>query len=254
MRSTTNNQYIQPGNSKLSGKRAAGFCHSHRLDAVEQIAAGLAYGIRNPLTVIKGYLQVYQRNPAYCTREALNLMLREVEDIEAITSSLISLVRNTTTEKSPQDLNQILSKLFPVIQAEAIQHGVAAELYLSDRLPLLAANREEMQQLIINLARNSLEAMSGSGRLAIGTSSKENKVVLFVRDEGSGIPPEQIKKIFTPFYTTKSGNAGLGLTVGLSIIKRHQGRMQITSTIGAGTTVRAVFPVWQQRKESYNGE
>jgi two-component system, sporulation sensor kinase E len=251
---TNDDDYIQLEDSRVSEERTTGFNRDPRLDAIEQIAASLAHGIRNPLTVIKGYLQFCQSNPSYCTRESFNLMMQEVECIEELINSLISLARNKAIEKSPQDLNQILIKLFPVIQAEAIQHGITAELCLSDILPVLEANREELRQLIVNLTRNGLEAMSGSGRLTIGTGSEAGKVVLSVQDEGSGISPEQIKKIFDPFYTTKVGNVGLGLAIGLSIVERHQGNIQIASNIGEGTTVRVVFPILEQYKEFLDGK
>ena len=252
---TTNDDiYIKMEDSRVSVERLTGFNRDPRLNVIEQIAASLAHGIRNPLTVIKGYLQFCQSNPSYCTRESFNLMMQEVECIEELISSLISLARNKVIEKNPQDLNLMLINLFPVIQAEAIQHGITAELCLSDKLPVLEANMEEMRQLIIHLARNGLEAMSGSGRLTIGTGSEGGKVVLSVKDEGSGISLEQIKKIFDPFYTTKGGNAGLGLAIGLSIVERHQGNIQIASNIGEGTTVRVVFPILEQQREFVDGK
>jgi signal transduction histidine kinase len=91
--------------------------------------------------------------------------------------------------------------------------------------------------------------MSGNGRLTIGTGSEAGKLVLSVQDEGCGISPEQMKKIFDPFYTTKDGNAGLGLAAGLSIVERHQGNIWVDSNPGEGTTVNVVFPVSEQHKE-----
>lgn len=128
---------------KLPKKRDAGFGDRQRQDAVEQIAAGLAYGMRNPLTVIKGYLQLYQCNPAYCTQESFCLMLRETEAIETVTSNLITVVRNLAAEKSPQEL-QLLCSLLPMVSA-AVPHR-AAVLAHSHRHPLCAANGEALHE------------------------------------------------------------------------------------------------------------
>jgi two-component system, sporulation sensor kinase E len=250
----TNDDDTKLEQSRGSEGRLTGFNRDFRLEGIEKIAASLAHAIRNPLTVIKGYLQFCQTNPAYCTPDSFTLMIREVECIEELISSLIALARNQAIEKSPQDLNQILISLFPVIQAEAVQHGITARLCLDAKLPVLEANRKELRQLIINLARNGLEAMSGNGRLTIGTGSEAGKLVLSVQDEGCGISPEQTKKIFDPFYTTKDGNAGLGLAVGLSIVERHQGNIWVDSNPGEGTTVNVVFPVSEQHKELCDGK
>lgn len=140
-------------NRKLSETCDANF-GDRRPDAVEQFAASLAYGVRNPLTVIKGYLQLYHCNPAYCTQESLLLMLREAEAIEAVTGSLIAVVRQLTAEKSPQEL-QLLCRLLPMAPA-AIPHGAAALTHSgipperikkgmlkrhSDRMPLASTAR-----------------------------------------------------------------------------------------------------------------
>lgn len=243
MRLAASDNYIKLEDNQALEERITGFSRDCRLDIIGQIAVGLAHGIRNPLTVIKGYAQFCQSRPSHCTHEFFDLMIQEVECIEELISSFISLARNKAIEKTPQNLNQILTKLFPIIQAEAIRHGVIAELFLNDRLPALDGSMEEIRQLIMNLARNGVEAMSGSGKLTIGTDSEADKVILYVQDEGRGISLEQREKIFDPFYTTKDDNMGLGLAIGLSIVERHQGYIQIDSNIGIGTTVRVIFPI-----------
>lgn len=248
MHPTASDDYYIKLGSKAAKEKITSSSRGSRMDVIEQIAVGLAHGIRNPLTVIKGYVQFCQSKPSCCTGDAFELIMEEVKCIEELVSSLISLARNKAIEKTPQNLNQIITKLFPVIQAEAIRHGVIVELFLSDALPTLNASGDEMRQLIMQLARNGVEAMPGSGKLIIGTGSEAGKVVLYIQDEGGGISLENIDKIFDPFYTTKDGNSGLGLAIGLSIVERHQGHIQIASNIGGGTTVRVAFPVLEEYK------
>lgn len=250
----SDNYYIMLKDSKASKEKITDFSSSSQLDVIGQIAVGLAHGIRNPLTVIKGYVQFCQSKSSCCTRDSFELIMQEVECIEGLISSFISLARNKTIEKKPQDLNQIIIKLFPAIQADAARYGIIAELLLTDSLPALDASGDELRQLILHLARNGVEAMSDCGRLTIGTGSEPGKVFLYVQDEGSGISQEHIDKIFDPFYTTKDGNSGLGLAIGLSIVERHQGRIQIASNMGVGTVVRVVFPVLEQCKGFLHGK
>ncbi|HWR42360.1 two-component system sensor histidine kinase NtrB [Sporomusa sp.] len=214
-----------------------------RRDLIGRIAIGVAHEIRNPLTVIKGYLQLQGKKSAYCTGESLDIILQELHKIEELVTDIISLAHNKVSKKTPENLNRILEKVYPDVRRAAARNGIVAELRLSDNLPLLNLNAEEIEQLIMNLAYNGIEAMRTSGRLTLGAVRESNGVILYVQDEGRGIPPEQIEQIFDPFYTTKANNTGLGLAVSLSIVERHQGEIEIISTIGAGSVFKILFPV-----------
>ena len=127
-------------NRKLSQTCDTDFGDRRRPDAVEQFAASLAYGVRNPLTVIKGYLQLYQCNPAHCTQESLQLMLREAEAIETVTVSLIAVVRQLAAEKSLQELQLFYRLLTPAVMPHS------AALSHSGRSPLCSANGEAVDE------------------------------------------------------------------------------------------------------------
>jgi two-component system, sporulation sensor kinase E len=214
-----------------------------RLDLIDQIAIGVAHEIRNPLTVIKGYLQLMDNKPPFFRPESRGIIFQELSRIEVFLSGFISLARSKAIKKVPQDLNYILEQLYPAIQAYAGWLDMGTELLLRDNLPILAVDAEEIKELVIHLVRNAIEAMLPQGRLTIGTIQESGSVVLYVSDEGSGIPQGQLEKIFDPFYTTKSNRTGLGLAIGRSIVDRHQGRIEIDSQVGVGTTVRILFPV-----------
>ncbi|SMC51025.1 two-component system sensor histidine kinase NtrB [Sporomusa malonica] len=221
-----------------------------RRELIDRIAMGVAHEIRNPLTVIKGYLQLQERKSAYCTGESLGIIYQELHRIEALATNIIALAQNKAIKKSPVNLNGLLKKIYPVIQSAALKNGIVTELLLGDNLPMLDLNAEEIEQLVVNLACNGIEAMQANGRLTIGAVRKSSRVILYIQDEGSGIPPEQLEQIFDPFYTTKECNTGLGLAVSRSIVERHHGKIKIVSTLGAGSVFKILFPILERGQHS----
>ncbi|MDF2570952.1 MAG: kinA [Sporomusa sp.] len=216
---------------------------SSRRALIGRMAIGVAHEIRNPLTVIKGYLQMQEKKSAYCTGESLTIILQELHQIEVLVTNIISLAQNKAIQKKPEDLNQIVERIYPAIHHAAVKQGIMTELRLADNLPLLDLHAEEIEQMILNLALNGIEAMQASGSIRIGTIRKSGSVILYVQDEGAGIPPEQREEIFDPFYSTKASNTGLGLAISLNIIERHQGAIEVNSTLGVGSVFKVLFPI-----------
>ncbi|WP_371363496.1 Sporulation kinase E [Sporomusa rhizae] len=214
-----------------------------RRNIIGCMAVGVAHEIRNPLTVIKGYLQLQEKKSACCTSETLGIVFQELRRIETLITNIISLAQNKAISKAPENLNRLLERVYPDVQSAADDSDILTELQLDENLPMLELNAEEIEQLVLHLARNGIEAMQANGRLTIGTIYKASWVVLYVQDEGSGIAPEQLEKIFDPFYTTKETNTGLGLAVSLSIVERHQGKIEIASNVGMGSVVQILLPV-----------
>ncbi len=216
---------------------------SSRRALISQIAIGVAHEIRNPLTVIKGYLQLQEKKSVHGTDESLGIIFEELHQIELLVTNIISLAQNKAIKKRPENLNNILERIYPAVQRAAGQNGIITELRLGSNLPMLDLHAQEIEQMVLNLTRNGIEAMRANGRLTIGTVRKSGRVILYVQDEGGGIPPEQRKQIFDPFYTTKVGNTGLGLAISLSIVERHQGEMEVVSTLGVGSIFKTLFPI-----------
>ena len=203
----------------------------------------MAHEIRNPLTVIKGYLQLRQKKSAYCAGESLGIVFQELQRIEVLISNIISLAQNKAIKKKPENINHILEGMYPTIQRAVADNGIMSELLLEDNLPMLNVNAAEIEQMVLNLVWNSIEAMPMGGTLRIGTCRQSGSVRLYVQDEGSGIPAEHQEQIFDPFYTTKSEHTGLGLAICLSIVERHQGEIEVRSSLGAGSRFTVLFPV-----------
>lgn len=216
-----------------------------RRNLLDRIAIGVAHEIRNPLTVVKGYLQL-QAKKSGDGNESLEIVFQELLRIENLVSNIVALAHSKVSKKNPEDLSGILKKVYPVIQNAALKNGIVTELKLADNLPLLDLHAGEVEELILQLASNGIEAMTASGKLTLGIERKPGSVILYVKDKGCGIPAGQIKQIFDPFFTTKAGNTGLGLAMGLSIVERHQGRIEVISALGKGSTFKILFPVAQK--------
>lgn len=206
-----------------------------RLNTVGELAAGIGHEIRNPLTTVRGYLQLFENREKYAEhREQFATMIEELDRANAIISEYLSLARTKAAEPGQGDLNAVLRALYPLLQADAVRAGHTLELVTGD-IPAVRFDEREIRQLVLNLARNGLEAMKPGGRLTISTFCDKDGVVLAVADAGGGIPQDVLDKLGTPFLTTKEHGTGLGLAVCRRIAARHGARFDV-STSPAGTT------------------
>lgn len=211
-----------------------------RLNAIGEVAASIVHEIRNPMTVVRGYLQMLQQKDGLVSyKKSFNIMIDELDRANIIITEFLSLTRNAPAEVKRQSLNCILATILPLIQADAIKTGKVINLELGD-IPDLNLDEKQIRQLILNLTRNGLEAMSERGFLTIKTYVDADEVVLSVKDEGKGIAPEMLQKLGTPFFTTKEQGAGLGLTVCYKIAESHGAFITIETDI-KGTTFMVHF-------------
>lgn len=211
-----------------------------RLNLIGEMAAGIGHEVRNPMTTVKGFLQLMEEKDRYAQdREYFKLMLSELDRANSIISEFLSLAKNKAVDLKEKDLNSIIDSLFPLIRADALVKDKSVEKELGG-LPVLLLDEKEIRQLILNLVRNGLEAMSAGGRLIIRTMVDAGEVVLAVQDEGIGIEDEVLDKIGTPFFTTKDHGTGLGLAVCHSIAVRHKAVINV-ETSPKGTTFYVRF-------------
>lgn len=193
-----------------------------RLKIVGEMAAGIAHEIRNPMTTVRGFLQMLG-NKEGCVqfKDYFSLMIEELDRANSIINEFLSVARNKPVNLSVQNLNNIVNTLFPLLQADAMASDKYVKLELADHIPCIPLNEKEIRQLILNLTRNGLEAMDAGGCLTIQSFYDEKYVSLVVKDQGIGIKPELIKKIGIPFFTTKDNGTGLGMALCYSIAERH---------------------------------
>jgi signal transduction histidine kinase len=172
-------------------------------------------------------------------QEHYTLMIEELDRANSIITEYLSLARDKMVDLKPRFLDSIVRALYPMIQADAGYSDKQVRLDLG-RPPKLLLDENEIRQLIMNLARNGIEAMQPCGTLTIGTSSDEGEAVLFIKDEGPGIDSQILEKIGTPFITTKENGTGLGLAVCYSIAVRHTAKIEV-DTSAKGTTFLVRF-------------
>ncbi len=229
------------------------------LAAVGRMAVGLAHEIRNPLSAIRGAVQLMQRELGEDRRfrEYTDVLLTEVTRVNRIIEMLLDLGRPVSLRLAPLNLHQLLERVALLLEEAAAQQGVLIVRRYDPSLPPILADEDRMLQVFHNLARNALEAMPGGGRLTLVTrlslSPLFSKVDLGqgprsmaevqVADEGQGIPEAARAQLFTPFFTTKDRGLGLGLALCHRILEEHKGTIQVQSEPGRGTCVSCFLPV-----------
>ncbi|WP_050809793.1 ATP-binding protein [Desulfosporosinus sp. OT] len=212
-----------------------------RLNVIGQLAAGLGHEVRNPLTTIRGFLQMLQsKTDLHTYKGHFDLMIEELDRTNSIITDFLSLAKNKPTELKRQCLNKLLANLFPLLEADAYTQGKKCVFEPGD-LPNLDINTNEIIQLVLNFARNGLEAMPLDGCLTINTFMEGQNIVLSFKDEGTGIKLEDVLKLGISFFTTKENGTGLGLPMCYSIADRHNAQIELT-TGPDGTTFFVRFP------------
>ncbi|MDR3540436.1 MAG: PAS domain S-box protein [Desulfosporosinus sp.] len=211
-----------------------------RLSLIGEMAAGIAHEIRNPMTIVKGFLQILgERKENQQNKEYYDLMIEELNRANSIISEFLSLAKNKTVALKMQNLNSIIEAIYPLIQADAMINDIYIKLEL-EKISDLLLDEKEIRQLILNLVRNGLEAITSGGNLTIRTYLEGSEAVLAVQDRGNGIPAEILDKIGTPFFTTKDNGTGLGLATCYSIAARQNASIKI-DTGHEGTTFYVRF-------------
>ena len=211
-----------------------------RLNIVGEMAASIGHEVRNPMTTVRGYLQIFQRRAEFTKYgEQLSTMIEEIDRANSIITEFLSLAKNKAVEMQTGNLNTVIQTLFPLIQAEAFRMGHEF-VGIEGTIPAIKFSEQEIRQLILNLTRNSLEAMSTRGILTVKTYSCGDDVVLEIQDTGKGIPDEILKELGKPFVTTKDNGTGLGLPICYRIAQRHKAELKINST-PQGTSVSIRF-------------
>jgi signal transduction histidine kinase len=211
-----------------------------RLNLIGEMAAGIGHEIRNPMTTVRGFLQML-RNKQCCTgyKEYFDVMIEELDRANYIITEFLTLAKNKPVDLEIKNLNSIIRALSPLITADAANKSINVEMALEDT-PDFLLNQKEIRQLVLNLVRNGLEAMSSGGLLTIRTYTEGDLVILSVQDQGKGISPELLDRLGTPFFTTKDTGTGLGLAICYSITARHGAAIKIKTGSG-GTTFKVRF-------------
>ncbi|MGN7385301.1 ATP-binding protein [Paenibacillus sp. SAFN-117] len=220
---------------------------SDRLAMIGQIAAGTAHEIRNPLTSIKGFMQVLKNTfiekGMVKEQEYTDIMLTEINRINELVSEFLLLSKPKNVSYHKVDIKLVMREILPIISNEALLHGVSVQYDAIPGLPKVIADSELLKQVFLNLCKNGIEAMADGGILTITekVDYEELMVHIEIHDTGPGIPNFVIDKIFDPFFTTKENGTGLGLSVCQRIIHDIGGTIRVASK-GYGTTFSVSIP------------
>ncbi|WP_289138282.1 ATP-binding protein [uncultured Brevibacillus sp.] len=217
---------------------------SEKLALVGQLAAGAAHEIRNPLTVIYGFIQLLEQRLSREERDLhyLPLILQEIERVNRIVTELLMLSKPSQPDYREVTLTSVTQSILPLMNAEAMLHGIEIVDRCSPDIRI-HVDVEQLKQILLNLMKNSIESMKEGGILVIESHLDEKAVHIHVRDTGEGIPPEYLVRIFDPFFSLKEDGTGLGLPISRRMVENHGGEMKVNSKIGKGTEIIISLPI-----------
>jgi two-component system, sporulation sensor kinase E len=224
-----------------------------RLSLVGQMAASLSHEIRNPLAVIRGFLQLHSRRAEHQpAKEQFELLLGEIDRVSHIVQAFLELSHSGGGEWRQQPLDQVVQQLAPLLSSEAAIHGIALQLDLQPTPELLMC-RNDIKQLLLNLYRNAIEACEGNGTVSVSTGvSADGHPFLRVQDDGCGMPQQVLERLGTPFNSTKANGTGLGLPLCLSVAEAHSAELSFQPASRRGTVASVLFPVPQSEAVAVN--
>lgn len=260
------NFYLSPIDSPLGGgnfgwvmlvrdqtasrREAEDHLESERLNALTLLAAGVAHEIGNPLNSLDIHLQLLERklrklppgDRAPLT-EHVDTARREIQRLDTILRQFLQAIRPTTPDRESCDLHQILHDTLKLLEPELSSRDIQVELDLDPDFPRLELDGGQFQQVFYNLVRNAYQAVRGAGGLIrISTWHNDYECRISIRDNGSGIPPEQMGSLFEPYRTTKQAGTGLGLLIVRRVVREHGGEIEIESEPDVGTAIHIHLP------------
>ncbi len=224
-----------------------------RSTALGELVGTTTHEFNNVLMTIINYAKMGMRHRDDATRDkALEKILNASQRAAKITNSVLAMARNRSNNFEPTDLKKLVEETMILLEREMNKYRIAVEFHLED-VPPVHAIGNQLQQVLLNLLINARQAMQEGGRLIIGLkpdTDKHDVVALSIRDFGTGIPAEELRKIFQPYFSTKDGpdetgkgGTGLGLATCRNIIETHGGKIRVESSVGQGTCFTLLFPV-----------
>ena len=218
--------------------------NSEKLASVGRIAAGVAHEIGNPLTSVLGHTEIlYKRlkrkkiNDKEVLLDLVERMRKETERINRIIKDLLQFSKPPSSQIEDVDVNRLIQDSLNVVSVQERFQDIVLDLSLAENLPLAKGNSDQLQQVLLNILINAADAMPQGGSISMKTEKKSGWLTISVRDEGEGIPADDLDKVFDPFYTTKSPDkgTGLGLSISVKIIEDLGGKIKVESKRGKGT-------------------
>ncbi|MEL3972945.1 ATP-binding protein [Rossellomorea oryzaecorticis] len=215
-----------------------------KLSVVGELAAGIAHEIRNPLTSIKGFIQLLEENE-HVAESYLAVMSSEMDRINQIVGELLILSKPQMREFTTFDMKEVLDYTTKVMGHEALLKGITIYENCPDAPMKVYGDKNQIIQVLINIVKNAIDAMN-EGNITVDCSIGDKHINISVLDQGTGISPERLKRLGEPFFTLKEKGMGLGLTISQKILEDHKGSLHIESEVNKGTKVNVLLPRYME--------
>lgn len=216
---------------------------TEKLALLGELAAGIGHEIRNPLTVIKGFISLMLQDTSFLTPKFIKLIESEIDHINQTAGELMMLAKPQQQQITNVDLHDLLDEVILLLDSEAFKRRVTVQTNYTGNSLLSCGDKHQLKKAFFNLLKNAIESMEEKrgGYVFVSCTESDNNIIVTVRDQGQGIPAEQIDHLGEPFYTTKKKGNGLGLMVTYRVIKNHGGNISCESILSKGTTFTITF-------------
>jgi len=223
---------------------------SDTLSVVGELAAGIAHEIRNPMTAVKGFIQLLQTSVKEDFSTYFHVITTELNRIETIITEFLVLAKPQAVHYFSQNINTIMLETLELMGAQALLENIQFESDFEEKDFPVFCEANQLKQVLINILKNAIEVMPAGGIIQVKTRKwGNNQVRITITDEGQGIPEEKIKKLGEPFYTTKERGTGLGLMVSYKIIEEHAGMIEVESEVGKGSSFHILLPLYKKENQ-----
>jgi len=227
--------------------------HTNKLASIGRLAAGVAHEINNPLAIINQKSGLIEDYLGLCPpfeysdkiQKSLRGIAESVTRCKNITQRLLGFARRVETSIEQVDLNQVVQEVIRFLENESLHNRIQVEKELEERLPLVWSDRGQLQQILLNITNNAIDAIVYDGSIKIATEYIDNAVQISISDNGPGMPPNVLEHIFEPFFTTKAQGkgTGLGLSITYGLVKKLGGTIKVESCVGTGTEFTIRIPI-----------
>lgn len=211
-----------------------------RIMLTSQLSAGLVHEIRNPLTSLKGFLQLIQAGVRQ-KEQYYRVILNEIEKLEHITTELLQLGKPLKRSKQRENIADLIRDVIFLFQVQADFHNIEFKLNMEDDV-FFTCNALQIKQILMNIIKNGAEAMHKKGTISISLKKSDKLIEIHITDEGKGIAAKDVSQLHEPFFSTKDDGTGLGLLVTNHLVEIHNGKLTVQSTENIGTTFSIIFP------------
>lgn len=216
---------------------------AEKFNVVSELAASVAHEIRNPMTTVRGFMQLLLREELTLEQKSfIDISIQELDHAQDVINQYLSLAKPQTEEYEVFSLTETMNESVDVMSTYAVMNSIQIHQKIENGLNIKGM-KLEVKQVLLNLLKNAIEAVKENGEITAAASRHpDGRMLITIQDNGIGMPPEQLKVIGRPYYSTKEKGTGLGLTVSYQIVKRMKGEIKVESKPGVGTTFRVFFP------------